>query len=177
MINLDHSSQPNNELKTEVRADETLNETVSIPLIERQKEALNECDRLIKHFDKEANEHKSNFKRLKKLSILLTLVVTFLSALTASGKLEHWEWIVPVVSSISALSTTLLTQTNSHKTWINSRNVGQKLRVEKFIYLQDSGQYTQLNEEDKVRFFSQRIMEIWSAGHETWGQNILEQKK
>lgn len=146
-------------------------------LPEKQKEALNECERLIQHFSEEASEHKHHFKQLKQLSISLTLTVTLLSALAASKKLGEWDWIVPTISGLAALSTTLLSQTHSQKTWVHSRSVQQRLQVEKFLYLQDAGNYSQLNSEDKTRHFSARIMGIWSEGHETWGQTVSQQKK
>jgi hypothetical protein len=108
-------------------------------LPEKRHEALNECERLIQHFSKEASEHKRNFEPLKRLSISLILVVAVLSTLSASKKLDEWEWIVPLISGLAALSTTLLSQTNSQKTWVHSRNVQQSLQVEKFLYLQDAG--------------------------------------
>lgn len=146
-------------------------------LQEKQSEAIRECEQLIQHFRGQASQHKRDFMRLKKLSISLTLIVTLLTTLSAGKKLGDWEWIVPVISGFAALSTTLLSQTSAQKTWVHSRSVQQRLNVEKFLYLQDTGNYTQLDEEEKIRYFSNRVMEIWSEGHEAWGQTVSEQKK
>lgn len=153
--------------------------TPSLPrsLPQKQSEALGECDRLIAHFKSQASEHKRNFKRLKQLSISLTLFVTLLAALSAGKKLGDWEWVVPVMSGFSALSTTLLSQTNAQRTWVQSRSIQQRLTVEKFLYLQDAGSYTSLEDSEKIRHFSNRVMEIWSEGHEGWGQTISQQTK
>ena len=145
-------------------------------LAERQTAALAECDRLIGHFSHQASKHKQSFKRLKTMSIALTLVVTLLSALMAGQKLGQWDWIVPVISGFAALSTTLLSQTNSQRSWVQSRNVQQRLQSEKFLYGQEAGDYAELSTEEKVRRFSNQVMEIWSEGHESWGQTVSERK-
>ena len=146
-------------------------------LNQKYEEALTECDRSIQRFKYIADKDKRRFTLLKKFSISLTLVVTLLSALAASKRLGDRGWIVPAVSGLAALSTTLLSQTTSQKTWINSRDVQQRLQVEKFLYLQTSGNYPQMSEEEKVCHFSNQVMEIWSEGHETWGQAVSDKKK
>ena len=146
-------------------------------LAQKHTEALKECDRLIQRFKYIADSDKRRFTRLNQSSVLLTFVVTILSTLAASRQLGVWEWIVPVVSALAALSTTLLSQATSQKTWVNARNVQQKLQSEKFLYLQDAGGYFQLDEEEKIRQFSDRVMEIWSEGHQNWGQSASEKKK
>jgi hypothetical protein len=97
--------------------------------------------------------------------------------LAASKQLGVWEWIVPIISALAALSTTLLSQTTFQKTWVNARNVQQKLQSEKFLYLQDAGDYFKLETDEKTRRFSDRVMEIWSEGHQNWGQSASEKKK
>lgn len=144
---------------------------------QKHEEALKECDRLIERFKYLADKDKRRFMLLKQLSISLTLTVTLLSALAASRKLGDWEWIVPTTSGLAAISTTLLSQATSQKTWVNSRNVQQKLQVEKFLYLQASGNYLEMGEEEKISHFSNRVMEIWSEGHENWGQTVSDRKK
>ncbi|MEH1968193.1 MULTISPECIES: DUF4231 domain-containing protein [unclassified Nostoc] len=144
-------------------------------LSQKQKESLDECERLIQHFKKEALQHKRWFQGLKYSSIFLAATVTILSAIAASKKIEQLNWAVPVISGLATLSTTLLTQTASQKVWVHSRGVEQKLQVEKFLYLQAAGVYSQIaNEEEKICQFSNRIMEIWSQGHETWENNVAD---
>lgn len=41
-------------------------------LLEKQSEAIRECERLTQHFRGQASQHKRDFMRLKKLSISLT---------------------------------------------------------------------------------------------------------
>lgn len=146
-------------------------------LVQKHTEALKECDRLIQRFKYIADTDKRRFTHLNQVSVLLTFVVTILSTLAASKQLGVWEWVVPIISALAALSTTLLSQTTAQKTWINARNTQQKLQSEKFLYLQEAGNYFKLEEGEKIRQFSDRVMEIWSEGHQTWGKSALEKKK
>jgi Protein of unknown function (DUF4231) len=144
-------------------------------LSQKQKESLDECERLIQHFKDEALQHKRWFQGLKYSTVFLAATVTILSTIAASKKIEQLTWAVPVISGLATLSTTLLTQTASQKVWVHSRGVEQKLQVEKFLYLQAAGVYSQItNEEEKICQFSNRIMEIWSQGHETWENNVAD---
>jgi hypothetical protein len=146
-------------------------------LIQKHTEALQECDRLIQRFKHIADTDKRRFTRLSQSSVVLTLVVTLLSTLAASKQLSAWEWIVPVFSVFAALTTTLLSQNTSQKTWVNARNVQQKLQTEKFLYMQGAGSYFQVDEEEKIRQFSDRVMEVWSEGHQNWGHSASGKKK
>jgi hypothetical protein len=51
------------------------------------------------------------------------------------------------------------------------------LQSEKFLYLQEAGNYFKLEEGEKIRQFSDRVMEIWAEGHQTWGKSASEKKK
>jgi hypothetical protein len=153
----------------------SLNE-LQYPLHQRQQDALAECDRLITHFQKEAIYHKRGFQRLKLLGIVLALTTTILAALAASDRLRGYEWSVPAVSAVATLCTTLMGQTNAQRIWIQSRGVQQKLQAEKFLYLQSAGDYAViLNEEDQIRYFSKRVMDIWSEGQGMGEQSLVKE--
>ena len=150
----------------------SLNE-LQYPLHQRQQDALAECDRLIAHFKKESTQHKRGFQRLRFFGISLSILTTVLSALAASQQLGEYEWAVPAVSGLATLFVTLLSQTSAQKIWIRSRSVQQNLHTEKFLYLQSAGDYAaMIHEEDQIRYFSRRVMEIWSEGHKPWEPNI-----
>jgi hypothetical protein len=145
----------------------SLNE-LQYPLHQRQQDALAECDRLITQFQKEATEHRRGFQRLKLFGIGLALATTILAALATSDRLRGYEWSVPALSGVATLFTTLLGQTNAQKIWIQSHGIQQKLQAEKFLYLQSAGDYAaMLDEEDQIRYFSKRMMDIWSERQST----------
>jgi hypothetical protein len=143
---------------------------------EKQRQALEQCTHLIKDFAGRADRHKARYKRLQFVSIALAVSTTVLSTLSASKKLDSIEWIVPLVSGLATLSTTLLTQTNSQKMWVQSRNTSQKLQVEEFLYIQNSGEYGNLKNEERLQMFSKRIMEVWAQSQETWSQTASSAK-
>ncbi|MBD2102838.1 DUF4231 domain-containing protein [Leptolyngbya sp. FACHB-261] len=143
----------------------------------KQKEALDQCDHLIKNFAARADRNKLSYKRLQFISIALSISTTILSALSASKKLDQLDWTVPALSGLATLATTFLSQTNSQKMWVHSRSVAQRLQVEKFLYLQESGEYESLsNEDQRLKLFSKRVMNIWSEAQESWSQNVSSAK-
>lgn len=149
----------------------SLNE-LQYPLHQRQQDALAECDRLITHFQKEAAQHRRGWQRLRFCAIVLSVLTTVLAALAANQQLSQYEWAVPAVSGLATLFITLLSQTSAQKVWVRSRSLQQSLQTEKFLYLQSAGDYSsQFDEEAQIRHFSGRVMQIWSAGQQTWTPN------
>jgi hypothetical protein len=130
--------------------------------------ALNECQGLINHFHKKAKKNKTLYRRLKYSSIVLAVSVTVLSALSVVQ--QTVPWILPVASGLTALATTLLGATNAQEIWVRSRATEQQLTAEKFLYLQAAGPYSKSDPDANARLFSERIVEIWEAGHQEWGQ-------
>mgnify|MGYP001792079436 CR=1 FL=1 len=76
-----------------------------------------------------------------------------------------------MVSGLATLATTLLSQTNSQKMWVESRNISQQFQTQLFLYLQYSGEYANVSDDsERLQLFSQRLMEVWSQGQESWSQ-------
>jgi hypothetical protein len=63
-------------------------------LLEKQSEAIRECERLTQHFRGQASQYKRDFIRLKKLSISLTLVVTLLTTLSVGAKSHKVQHLI-----------------------------------------------------------------------------------
>ncbi len=150
-------------------------EQLPSPLPKQADDALHFCDELIHDFKARADRHKRIFKLLKyasvSLAILVTVISTLLSALTTTPK--EYLWIVPALSGLAALCTTLLSTTNSQERWVQSRGVQQQFEAERFLYLQQASRYATLDQEASARLFSERLMEIWSEGHHGWAQSIV----
>src|SRR5262245_2082698 len=68
-------------------------------LLNSRESALEECERLLRHFDERAKRHKDVFVRYKYSSVALTVGVTVIAALQG---IYHptlfWAWLLPVVS-------------------------------------------------------------------------------
>ncbi|MGD1943394.1 MAG: DUF4231 domain-containing protein [Leptolyngbyaceae cyanobacterium] len=140
-------------------------------LDERRQRALAQCDHLIRDFAQRANRHKARYKRLQVMSVTLAISTTILAALSAGNLLGQWDWIVPAMSGLAALATTLLSQTSTQKMWVESRNMAQQFQMEQFLYLQSSGEYGKIQDEAEcLKVFSHRLMRIWSQAQEKWSQ-------
>lgn len=138
---------------------------------EKKQQALHQCEHLIQDFSKRANRHKVRYKRLQTASIALAVCTTILSALSASNQLGQLDWIVLSISGLATLSTTLLSQTNSQRMWVQSRNISQQFQMELFLYLQGTKGYAKiLDESECLQLFSQRLMDIWTEAQERWSQ-------
>lgn len=137
-----------------------------------KKDALALCDELIQDFKDRADRHKRTFKLLRYASVALASVVTIVSTLTAIRGI--YLWIVPIVSGLSALCTTLLSANNSQERWVHSRGVQQQLEAERFLYMQQAGDYATLDEEANVRLFSERVVVIWSEAQQGWAQGVAK---
>lgn len=145
-------------------------EHLPTPVQKQANDALEFCAMLIQDFKARADSHKQVFKRLRSASISLAILVTVVSALTAT--LGAYFWIVPIISGFSALCTTMLSATNSQERWTHSRGVEQQLDAERFLYLQRASRYATSDEEANVRLFSERLADIWSEGHQGWARSV-----
>ena len=143
-----------------------------------RESALNECDRLVVHFDVRAKGHKKKFEHYKYSSVALTVGVTVISALQAIYQPALlWAWVLPVVSGLAAFCTTMVHATNAQELWLRSRSMTQLLNTERFLFLQGAGIYSEQEETRSVKLFSNRLMEIWAGGHEQWEIAIKHQKR
>jgi hypothetical protein len=150
----------------------TTNEPLPSSQEKQTKDALALCDELIQDFKDRADRHKRTFKLLRYASVALAAVVTIVSTLTAIRGIDLW--IVPVVSGLSALCTTLLSANNSQERWVHSRGIQQQLEAERFLYLQQAGGYATPDEEANVRLFSERVVAIWSEAQQGWAQGVAK---
>ena len=142
-------------------------------LEEKKQQALYQCEHLIRDFAKRADRHKSRYKRLQVMSITLAVATTILSAISASRVFGPLDWLVPAVSGVATLATTLLSQTNTQKMWIQSRNISQQFQMELFLYLQSTGDYGKTqDDEEQLKLFSARLMAVWSQAQENWSQQV-----
>jgi hypothetical protein len=150
---------------------------VAETLEEKRQQALHHCDHLIQDFAKRADRHKVRYKRLQLISITLSASTTILSALSTNKLLGQFDWIVPVISGLATLATTLLSQTNTQKMWVHSRDISQQLQTQLFLYLQCSGEYAGTQDDvERLKLFSKRLMEVWSQAQESWSQQASSGK-
>ena len=141
-----------------------------------EKAALinSELQRLIAHFNSKASNGKRNFQIYKYSSIVLAAITSIASSLQViyTGNFPHW--ILPVVSALATVAVAFLGASSAQKIWITSRTTGQQLQAEKFLFNQQAGKYYGLLQEDAIRLFSERMIQIWNEGHGKWEQTVDE---
>jgi hypothetical protein len=103
-------------------------------------------------------------------------MVAILSTLQSIKQWSFLQIVIPAISSVAALSTTLLAATNAQEHWLQSRSTQQKLQVEKFLFLQEAGRYSDLELKERIKTFSEQAMNIWSSGHEQWEKSSKNTK-
>jgi hypothetical protein len=128
--------------------------------------------RLFEHFNRKAATVKKDFYFYKYTSILLAAVTTDVSSLQAIYLDAFPQWILPIVSAGATVAVAFLGASSPQKTWINSRNTGQQLQAEKFLFNQQVGRYQSIEDEESIRIFSERLMQIWNEGHGKWEQTV-----
>src|SRR2546429_9163427 len=117
----------------------------------KNSEALKLCDGLIANYKRRSRDYRRFFRIFKYSSALLAISVIVLSSLSATQRID--QWIVPVVSGVSAFFAVLVSTSSAQELWILSRGIQRQFTAEKFLYLQSAGSYSKLDEEAKVRRF------------------------
>ncbi|MEB2778179.1 DUF4231 domain-containing protein [Algoriphagus sp. D3-2-R+10] len=131
-----------------------------------------EWERLYKHFKEKAATGKKHFYFYKYVSILLAAVTTIVSSLQSIYLSTFPQWILPVISAGATVAVAFLGASSSQKIWINSRTTGQQLQTEKFFFNQQAGIYRTSQNEESIRLFSERLIQIWNEGHGKWEQTV-----
>lgn len=148
--------------------DSTLSNEEKISIVNR------ELQMLLDHFDRKADKAKSSFHFYKYTSIILAGATSIISSFELIYEGGFPRWILPVISAAATIAVAMLGASSAQRLWINSRTTGQQLQVEKFLFNQQAGKYYNLSSEDRVRLFSERMIQIWNEGHGKWEQTVNE---
>ncbi|MDZ4749811.1 MAG: DUF4231 domain-containing protein [Saprospiraceae bacterium] len=133
-----------------------------------------ELQMLLDHFDRKADKAKNSFHFYKYASIFLAGATSVISSFELIYESRFPGWILPVISAAATITVAMLGASSAQRLWINSRTTGQQLQVKKFLFNQQAGKYYNLSNEDRVRIFSERMIQIWNEGHGKWEQTVNE---
>lgn len=136
---------------------------------ELRDRALEQWQALLRNWRRRALRNRRVSKLLVFGSVLLSVVTTAMSGIPA---VPRW-WIV-ISSAGAALTLALMNATRSHEQWTLSREVQNRLHVEKFLYEQGAGAYENSTGDARTRLFSVRITEVGLAGHSSWAGQVAE---
>jgi hypothetical protein len=77
-----------------------------------------------------------------------------------------------VVSAGAMVAVAFLGASSSQKIWINSRTTSQQLVAEEFLFNQQALRHKTSQDEESIRLFSKRLIQIWNEGHGKWEQTV-----
>ncbi len=137
---------------------------------DKYENALRLCDHLNNWFGIKATKHKKTYKLFRNLAIIFVTLSSVISVLDVAFGLKILSYSGAIISIFATTFTSLLTATNAQKDWINSRNASQKFQIEKFHFLQRSGVYRNLKENDAITLFSENLADIWDLYHGNWSE-------
>lgn len=100
--------------------------------------------------------------------------MTILAFLNLAYEMPELKWIIPSISVIATIITTFLTITNAQKDWVRNRSAAKRFQRERFLYIQEVDEYESLEDEEKTKFFSLKLIKIWDEIHEHWENTKLE---
>lgn len=152
------------------------NSALDVSLESKRKDILDECEAMIIHFEGKAHSAKRSYQIFKYSSVVLATSVAVLATVQSIEQWPQLQIVIPIVSSIAALATTLLAVTNTQEHWIQARSTQQKLEAERILFTQEAGIYSKLGDTERVRKFSEQFILIWSSGHKQWEKVIKPTK-
>lgn len=136
---------------------------------ELRERAIDHWQSLQRNWRRRALRNRRVSKLLVFGSVLLSVVTTAMSGIPA---VPRW-WIV-VSSAGAALTLALMNATRSHEQWTLSREVQNRLYVEKFHFEQGAGAYQDVTGDERTRLFSVRMTEVGLSGHSSWAGQVAE---
>jgi Protein of unknown function (DUF4231) len=131
--------------------------------------AVEHWQALLKNWRRRALRNKRTSRLLIFGSVLLSVGTTAMSGIPT---VPRW-WIV-ISSAGAALTLALMGATRSHEQWTASREVQNRLYVEKFLFEQGAGPYADTTGDERTRLFSVRMTEVGMAGHDAWAGHVSE---
>jgi hypothetical protein len=133
-------------------------------------------DERIKHFKRVADNQRRVWRILQYTTIIVTVLLTVVAALSIGDKavINKAPWLIPVMSGIAALCSTLLAASHAQEQYLFHRKIEVKMKVEKILYLQGAGAYSKLSDEGRARRLTERIVELWTSSFEEWESSMRQ---
>lgn len=141
---------------------------------DKKQNALAFADHMRIHFALRATRCKRIYVWLRFASVISVYFVTILAFLNLAYEMPELKWIIPSISVIATIITTFLTITNAQKDWVRNRSAAKRFQKERFLYIQEVDEYENLEEEERTKSFSLKLMQIWDEVHEDWENTKLE---
>lgn len=113
-----------------------------------------------------SRKSKSNqywFKTLKLVEIAAAAIIPFVAGM--NGSIHCSSWILGFLGVVVAICASVTGVFHHQENWINYRATSESLKHEKYLFLTQSGSYS---DEDSFESFVQRVETLISKENSTW---------
>jgi hypothetical protein len=121
-------------------------------------------DRLQEQLDyhgKASKENKKKFYSLQFIIILTSALIPIVNVVSPAG--DALRLISSILGGIIVVSTSLMQLHKYHENWITFRSTQELLKREKYLYLNDAGEYANIEPEKKKRLLVENTESIVSS--------------
>jgi hypothetical protein len=134
------------------------------------------CDERIAHFKKTADRQKRWWRLFQYTTMIVTVALTVVAGLSVGNVavINKVPWLIPVMSGIAALCSTLLAASRAQEQYLYHRKIEVRMKAERILYQQGAGAYSKLSDEGRARRLTERIVEIWTSSYEEWENTIRQ---
>ncbi len=113
------------------------------------------------YHSKASKENKNKFYSFQFLIILTGALIPIVNVVSPAG--DALRLISSILGGIIVVATSLLQLHKYHENWITFRSTQELLKREKFLYLNDAGNYANIESETKKRLLVENIESIVST--------------
>jgi hypothetical protein len=121
-------------------------------------------DRLQEQLDyhsKASKENKKKFYSFQFIIILTSALIPIINVVSPAG--DALRLISSILGGIIVVSTSLMQLHKYHENWITFRSTQELLKREKYLYLNDAGEYANIEPEKKKRLLVENTESIVSS--------------
>ncbi|MGE7365383.1 DUF4231 domain-containing protein [Desemzia incerta] len=142
----------------------------------KEKDYLQErVDDQINWYDKKSGKMQKKYKFLKRITIISSGLIPIISLSNLQFRYISTELIVSSLGTLIAITESFSALSKYNENWTRYRNICETLKSEKYMYLNQSGVYSEKN--DVFAYFVERIETIISQENINWASLNKESKK
>lgn len=127
----------------------------------------------IKWYDSKSIKTQRKYKIYKGITIITSAFIPILSFTNIPG--QGTQYLVAFLGAIITISEGFISLNKYSENWIRYRSICETLKQEKFMYLNESGVYSE--EDSNFSFFVERIETIISQENVNWASLNKDHKK
>lgn len=127
----------------------------------------------INWYDSKSIKTQRKYKIYKGITIITSALIPILSFTNLPS--QGTQYLIATLGAVIAISEGLISLNKYSENWIRYRSICETLKQEKFMYLNESGVYSE--EDSNFSFFVERIETIISQENVNWASLNKDYKK